>query len=735
MTEMSLADLTASVLDAMRAAGCEPHHHQDVVFDGKIHNYRIAEHKAGTKKGWFVLYADGIPAGVFGDWKTGYVEKWISKDSKKMSAEERHQYDQQMKDAKAKRDAEAKLLRQQARTKAALLWDKGSDRVDAKHPYLVTKQIPAIGIRQLQQQLLIPMCDLFGTLHSLQMIHADGSKTFLTGGAKKGCCCVLGESSNSETILICEGYATGVSLFVATALKTVVAFDAGNLRIIGEAVRRAWPDAQIVFCADDDRGTPGNPGRTKAEEAASAVKGFLLLPDLTDAKPDSQRLSDFNDVRVFIGFEALKKQLAAALEALKEPVKEETPPPVIGVAEHKKDDWKRLLRKDADTKCILSTDANVETLLRFHPAWKGLLAYDSFSYRTMKRRQPPYEGGKTGDWDNADDVWTGIWLERHFNMIVPIKRIAPVVHATAELQTYHQVRDWLDGLEKWDGIERIPRFFEAFCGGVFNPYTTQTAKAFFIGSIGRVRNPGCQFDMMVILEGKQGTKKSSMPLELFDEKWNIEINYIPGSLDFYQSLRGAWCVSFGELSVFARSDVERVKQVVTQRYDTYRCSYGNRVKSHPRQSVFIGSTNKREWANDETGMRRFFPIHCPKIDIAAIKDMREQLWAEADVLYKNAIKNGEEWWIVPHAAEEQDMRFDVDAWEEKIAAWIERTNMHRFSINQVYEEAIVGFSRNAPPISRADQNRIARALTHLGWQRIRASKNGKREYGYERADT
>ncbi len=733
MTEMSLADLTASVLDAMRAAGCEPHQHQDVVFDGKIHNYRIAEHKAGSKKGWFVLYADGIPAGVFGNWKTGYVEKWISKDSKKMSAEERHQYDQQMKDAKAKRDAEAKILRQQARTKAAFLWDKGSDSVEAKHPYLAKKKIPAVGIRQLQQQLLIPMRDLFGTLHSLQMIHADGSKSNLTGGAKNGCCLVLGSSNSSETILICEGYATGVSLFIATELKTVVAFDAGNLRIIGEAARRKWPDAQIVFCADDDRRIQGNPGRTKAEEAASAVQGFFILPDFSGAETDDKKRSDFNDVHVFIGMGALKKQVADALEALKEPVKEETPPPVIESVERDIDDWEGLLLKDGSGN-VMSMDANVETLLRFHPAWKGLLAYDSFSYRTMKRRNPPYEGGKTGDWDNADDVWTGIWLERNFNMRVPIKRIAPIVHATAELQTYHQVHDWLDGLETWDGIERIPRFFETFCGGVFNPYTAQTAKAFFIGSIGRIRNPGCQFDMMVIMEGTQGTKKSSLPLELFGEKWNIEINYVPGTVDFYQSLRGAWCVSFGELSVFARTDIERVKQVVTQRYDTYRCSYGNRVKSHPRQSVFIGSTNKREWANDETGMRRFFPVHCPNIDREAIKDAKNQLWAEADFIYKKAIKNREEWWIVPGAAEEQDMRFDVDAWEEKIAAWIERTNMHRFSVNQVYEESIVGFSRNAPPISRADQNRIARALTHLGWQRIRASKNGKREYGYERAD-
>lgn len=395
-------------------------------------------------------------------------------------------------------------------------------------------------------------------------------------------------------------------------------------------------------------------------------------------------------------------------------------------------DWEALLYRNGRGETITSP-ANLETVLEHHPGWAGALAYDDMSYRTLKRKPPPYPGGEAGEWSDADDTWTAIWMERGYGMRPKSTSVAQVVAATAKRRRFHQVRDWL-GTLAWDGIERLPTFFSDFCGAKQSAYTDAVGRAFFISAVARAMEPGCKVDTMLVLEGRQGIGKSRLILALFSAAWHIEISYPPGTLDFYQSLRGTWCAEFGEMAAFDRAEVARIKQVLTQTQDTYRASYGHHSGSYPRQTVFVGSTNRREWGQDETGMRRFLPVECHAINVDAVTDMREQLWAEAVARYGER----EPWWAIPDAEREQEARFDYDAWEELISAWIERRckldPAAAFSVNDVYQGAVYGDgARNVPPISRADQIRIGRIMTRLGWQRARTSANGKRSYGYERA--
>jgi len=128
--------------------------------------------------------------------------------------------------------------------------------------------------------LIVPMVDETGLVQNLQLIFKAGGKKFLKGGRKSGCWHLIGEVSDS--LIVAEGYATAASIHEATGLPVAVAFDAGNLLPVGQALRALYPTALMLFAADDDHETEaagkGNPGLEKAEMAAAAVGGCVVSP-------------------------------------------------------------------------------------------------------------------------------------------------------------------------------------------------------------------------------------------------------------------------------------------------------------------------------------------------------------------------------------------------------------------------------------------------------------------------
>ena len=147
-------------------------------------------------------------------------------------------------------------------------------------------------------------------LLNLQFIGEAGSKRFLTGGRVKGCCFLIGEPG--DVLCIAEGFATGASVHEATGYAVAVAFDCGNLQSVAEAMRARFPNARIVIAADDDYQTAGNPGLTKAREAAAAIGGSVAVPDFGADRPDDA--VDFNDLAAHRGADAVRDCLRKAIE-------------------------------------------------------------------------------------------------------------------------------------------------------------------------------------------------------------------------------------------------------------------------------------------------------------------------------------------------------------------------------------------------------------------------------------
>jgi predicted P-loop ATPase len=229
---------------------------------------------------------------------------------------------------------------------------------------------------------------------------------------------------------------------------------------------------------------------------------------------------------------------------------------------------------------------------------------------------------------------------------------------------------------------------------------------------------------MLILEGNQGIGKSKALRNLFGVGWYTETTEKPGSKDFYQALRGKWCLELAELDSLRGADISRVKQVLSATSDNYRPSYGRFSRDFARSNIFIGTTNEDHYLADPSGARRFWPILCAGVNGDYIIRMRDQLWAEGVARF-NA---GKPWHIVPamEAQAEQDARYDADVWEEPIKQWL-LVNQYQPTMATIMGECL-GIERAKQ--NRADQIRVGKILKRLGYVKAR-EKDGGRGYYYE----
>ncbi len=306
----------AQVLDQFRAALAardiippEP-----IVADGCLHRCNAAG-RHGRGDAAYLLHLDGLPAGGFENWRDGRGwETWRCEPVRAPSAAERETLVRHARAAQAARDGEALVRHQKSQREAALIW-AASRPAQPDHPYLLRKGVAAHGLRVFKGALVVPVRDLDGTLHSLQLISPGGVKRFLKDGRVQGLCGWLGQLPQAPcderfTLYIAEGFATGASLHEASGHAVAIAFHAGNLPAVAAALRARFPSARILVCADDDRFTPSNPGRTHAIAAAREVGGVLTMPDFGAGRPADA--SDFNDLHRLHGLDAVRAALEAA---------------------------------------------------------------------------------------------------------------------------------------------------------------------------------------------------------------------------------------------------------------------------------------------------------------------------------------------------------------------------------------------------------------------------------------
>ncbi|RZO83050.1 MAG: hypothetical protein EVA65_16045 [Oceanococcus sp.] len=254
--------------------------------DGELHRFQGEGDKRGCLNAWYVLYLHPIPCGAFGNWRLGATFRWKDRDCS-ITPHIEHQFRQ----IQRERNFSRKAAQEAAALKAAKLVES-SDAATLDHPYLIAKRIKRThNARNSMGNLLIPLQDVDGKIWNTQTIDESGQKRFAKSARIQSCFALFGSLSNGSPLLICEGWATAATLFEREGLPTLAAMNAGNLLPVALAVRSKWPDRVLMICGDDDRFTEGNPGRTKANEAALAANASVAFPSFGPGDFGT----DFND--------------------------------------------------------------------------------------------------------------------------------------------------------------------------------------------------------------------------------------------------------------------------------------------------------------------------------------------------------------------------------------------------------------------------------------------------------
>ena len=291
------------------------------------------------KRGWYQLHefttssGNLLIVGSYGIWRgnENNAQKVELSKTDPLTADQRAALKRRLAEDRKRIEQERAREAAKAAGVAAKAWARL--QLDGESPYLKHKGVGGHGVKYTRQgSAVLALTDTAGKIHGLQFLRTGAqakearrpAKEFWPAGlAKKGHFHLIGHQPH-WIVLVAEGYATAASLYEATGYPVAVAFDAGNLLPVAEALRKRYKRARILVCADDDSFTEGNPGVTAASAAAVAVSGAWMKPAFADEAErqakhaaNGHKLTDFNDLHALEGVAVVGAQVRARLSELR----------------------------------------------------------------------------------------------------------------------------------------------------------------------------------------------------------------------------------------------------------------------------------------------------------------------------------------------------------------------------------------------------------------------------------
>lgn len=499
-----------------------------------------------------------------------------------------------------------------------------------------------------------------------------------------------------------------------------------------------WPDCDAQV---DKQGEilpeARQPGVRAAEDIAARLRDLecevrIVKIPAPGAKPGGWDVADAiaegwtaKDVRDYVVGDNLRRASFAVVDGFR---------PADDQAAPGDQDWKRELARDGRGQLVAGVP-NAFLMLSNRAEWRGVLAFDEFAQRPLKRRPPPFERGVAGDWNAMDDSFTAFWLATRAGMPkISSAQAAEAAEMAAQAAPFDPVRGFLEEL-RWDGQVRLDAWLADYFGAPNTRYTQLVGRFWLIGMVKRAFEPGCKFDYMPILEGPQGRGKSTAMAILAGTAHFGNTDFVMGDKDSMALMQGKWLYEIAELDSFNKADTTRVKSFVTRQIDEFRPAYGRRILKIPRRVLLVGTTNQYEYFKDATGNRRFWPVKViDQINLDGLQEARAQLFAEAVQRYRDGERcypSREE--QEKHFTPEQDAREIADAWDDAIHRWLNTPHEIDGLPNNVSSFDVLsrGLHLDAGKITREMSTRVGMSMRKLGW--VKKERRGEHpRYVYER---
>ena len=420
-------------------------------------------------------------------------------------------------------------------------------------------------------------------------------------------------------------------------------------------------------------------------------------------------------------------------------------------------DWRGLL-KITEKGGIAQTIENVVIILQHDPALAGRLALNEMEHTIVTTQSLPWREVRcVSQWVDADDAALRYYLERTYGLTGK-DRIFDAVNVVAQQAAFHPVREYLDGCA-WDGVPRVETLLIDYLGAEDTAYTRAVTRKTLAAAVARIYRPGCKFDYMLTLRGRQGLGKSALIAKLGGAWFSDTFGTMQGK-EAYEQVMGVWIMEVGELAGMRKAEAETIKLYISKQSDRFRPAYGRRLQEFPRQCIFIGTTNETQFLRDTTGNRRFWIVDTPN---EPTRDLWDELtpetvaaiWGEAVEIYKA----GEQLYLdrtleaaaraVQEAYEEEDPRLGIVAdyldrllpenWDEldlySRRQWLESNSTGtvrrtRVCTLEIWAEALGG---NPDRFDRYVGKEITAIMARLpAWRRQKNDRASLRLYGQQR---
>lgn len=394
--------------------------------------------------------------------------------------------------------------------------------------------------------------------------------------------------------------------------------------------------------------------------------------------------------------------------------------------------WSMLAKPAGGQPRALATGLNTRYVLEHDSRWTGMFR------RNLLNDDPEILDIAEQEWRpirDTDETGAGYWIDEVYGFSVGRRLIGEAMRYLADRRQEHPVAMWLES-RKWDGVPRINGLLGHYLGAKarpdvpgFDDLLAVVSRRWMIAAVARALKYPCKVDTVLVLQGAEGERKSSALAALVPHRRWFSDTTLPdlrNTVEVYTQIKGTWIYEIQEIERWTRrKDVEEVTAFLTQQEEKYRPKYDRSADFQPRMCLFVGTTNKAAFLNQDRN-RRYWPFAVQGCRVEDIERDRDQLWAEAVA----AFKAGEPW----HLSREQEAVMvasmadyqDEHPWTSAVLRWRKSLPENERTEPFATADALRGIGLPAVAMTPANDQTVSQILRDLGFEAVRPRVGSKR---------